>query len=79
MRKKMEIDEQLIKWRKERGLPIIKPENCPSTHGAAGYAPGSYVREDGKVVCGLCGAVLEPRKEAIGDWMPRMPKKSRKK
>jgi len=51
----------------------IKPENCPSTHGAAGYALGSYIRSDGKVVCGLCGTILEPRKEAIGSWMPKQP------
>ena len=42
---------------------------CISTHGEAGYAPGSYIRKDGKVVCGLCGEVLEPKKEAIGKWM----------
>jgi len=51
----------------------IKPENCPSTHGCAGYAIGSYVRSDGKVVCGICGTVLEPRKEAMGSWMKKHP------
>ena len=66
---KIEVDKSYIEWRKKQGLPIISPEECPSTHGAAGYAPGSYVRKDGKVVCGICGAILEPREEAIGDWM----------
>lgn len=44
-------------------------KNCPSTHGSAGYALGSYIQKDGKVVCGICRATLEPRKQAIGDWM----------
>lgn len=39
---------------------------CISTHGAAGYAPGSIVLPDGKVQCGACGTIIaEPRKEAI--------------
>jgi len=49
-------------------------KTCLSTHGGTGYALGSYVREDGKVVCGACGEVLEPRKEAIGKWMERRDK-----
>ena len=38
--------------------PIDTSEWCPSTHGAAGYAPGS--RMDGAdVICGLCGERIE--------------------
>jgi len=38
---------------------------CLSTHGAAGYAPGSVVLPDGKVRC-VCGMIIAaPRKEAI--------------
>ena len=32
----------------------IKPEDCPSTHGGAGYSFGSYW-EGEDIVCGLCG------------------------
>ena len=31
---------------------------CISTHGGAGYAPGSY-RKGSKIVCGLCGEEIE--------------------
>jgi hypothetical protein len=41
-----------------------KPENCPSTHGGAGYAIGDYIDKDGHVVCCLCGSILNYRKEA---------------
>lgn len=58
------IHERNLKEESKKGA-------CPSTHGAAGYAPGSYIRDDGKVVCGWCGEALEPREEAIGDWMRR--------
>ena len=35
--------------------------NCLSTHGASGYAPGSYF-ENGVVVCGNCGEhIVNPR------------------
>ena len=33
---------------------------CLSTHGGDGYAPGTVLRSDGKVVCGACGEVLTP-------------------
>lgn len=32
--------------------------NCVSTHGGAGYAPGSTMK-DGKMVCGSCGVEIE--------------------
>jgi len=51
---------------KYTGLPFpIKPGDCLSTHGGAGYCIGDYFDGD-KIVCCLCGAVLNPRKEAIG-------------
>ena len=31
---------------------------CMSTHGASGYAPGSYL-ENGAVICGACGERIE--------------------
>ena len=43
------------------------PSECPSTHGAAGYSLGDRVK-DGKVVCCLCGSVLNPR-EPLPDWL----------
>lgn len=34
---------------------------CPSTHGLAGYAPGSYKTGD-VVICGFCGKqIQDPR------------------
>jgi hypothetical protein len=50
---------------------------CPSTHGEAGYdawgalyAPGSYIRLDGKVVCGACGLAFDAL-TTIPPWVPR--------
>lgn len=34
-----------------------KPEDCLSTHGGAGYVLGSFIDEEGNVVCGLCGGL----------------------
>ena len=38
-------------------FPLI-PEECPSTHGGAGYAPDSRY-ENGTIICGLCGLVIK--------------------
>ena len=61
---------------------MIKPnliQRCLSTHGASGYAPGSY-KDGSAVICGLCGERIEnPRplyhqavfftfREAILSW-----------
>ena len=32
--------------------------NCLSTHGASGYAPGSY-KDGDAVICGACGTRIE--------------------
>ena len=34
------------------------PKDCLSTHGASGYAPGSYLLGD-NIVCDICGLVIE--------------------
>lgn len=39
---------------------LVKPWECFSTHGAAGWPAGSFKREDSKLVCGLCGMICEP-------------------
>ena len=45
-------------------------KGCPSTHGGSGWPLGSYQREDGKVVCGICGAVCEPwENNRVPSWM----------
>lgn len=36
----------------------VKPQPCLSTHGGAGYAPGSYWKGN-KIVCGLCSLEIE--------------------
>ena len=54
---------------------MSRKKKCISTHGGAGYALGSYINKDGKVVCGICGEILEPRKSSIGDWMKYNGKK----
>jgi len=46
-------------------FPIKRGEICPSTHGAAGYCLGDYWTEDGKIVCCLCGAILNPIRETL--------------
>jgi len=33
---------------------VVKPEDCPSTHGGSGYASGS-LRDGNDIICGLCG------------------------
>jgi hypothetical protein len=45
---------------------------CLSTHGGAGYAPGTHWSEDGKaLICGLCGARIEnPRPVGERDGIP---------
>ena len=59
------------------GLPFpVKPGDCISTHGGGGYVQGSYVRHDGKVVFGACGAILTPCPGSIGEWMPKIGKDS---
>lgn len=45
---------------------------CLSTHGAAGYAPGSYRLPDGTVVCGICGEHT-PFYEHSGKWLAPVP------
>jgi hypothetical protein len=43
---------------------------CPSTHGAAGYAPGSRWKGD-KIVCGICGIEIDnPRPSGSRDGKP---------
>lgn len=32
---------------------------CISTHGACGFAPGTYRKPDGKMVCGACGVEFD--------------------
>lgn len=51
----------------------VKPWNCPSTHGGSGYAPGSFFREDGKAVCGLCGLVEVDPQGLRPRWMTGEP------
>ena len=48
-----------------KNMILSKPEyKCLSTHGASGYAPGSY-RDGEVVVCGACGERIEnPRPNA---------------
>ena len=29
-------------------------KTCLSTHGGAGYAPGTYVDVNGTIICGVC-------------------------
>lgn len=53
---------------REPGNWPVEPKNCMSTHGGAGYTLGDYVREDGKIVCCLCGSVLDPR-EPLPEWL----------
>lgn len=49
-----------------------KEIQCLSTHGAAGYAPGSLALPDGSVRCGACGQIIKnARKEAIREDMKR--------
>ena len=42
---------------------------CRSTHGGAGYAPGSHWK-DGKIVCGACGAAIENPPPTGRRWVP---------
>lgn len=46
----------------KRKFPV-KPSECLSTHGAAGFAAGSYI-ENGYVVCAACGTKIN-NKQAI--------------
>ena len=40
---------------------FLDPKDCPSTHGLAGYAEGSYWHNN-DIVCGLCGFLIkDPR------------------
>jgi len=41
---------------------------CLSTHGGAGYAPGSYWDGD-VIVCGQCGARIENPTSTGAHWM----------
>ena len=41
---------------------------CGSTHGGAGYAPGSYWKE-GKIICGACGAAIENPRPTGSRWI----------
>lgn len=50
---------------KKRSFPI-KPKDCMSTHGAAGYIAGAFIK-DGKVICPACGTKCEIRRSALGD------------
>ncbi len=36
----------------------IEPNECLSTHGGAGYAPGSY-KDGDDIICGACGARIK--------------------
>jgi hypothetical protein len=31
---------------------------CPSTHGAAGYAQGTYINRKDIIICGFCGSEI---------------------
>ena len=42
---------------------------CPSTHGGAGYAEGSYW-DDGAIVCGICKYRIENPHPTGGRWVP---------
>jgi hypothetical protein len=42
---------------------------CRSTHGLAGYAPGTHWK-DGKMVCGACGVEIENPPPTGGRWVP---------
>ena len=43
---------------------------CLSTHGGAGWPPGSYQREDGKIVCGACGEAF-PSTAYTPSWVKK--------
>ena len=43
---------------------------CRSTHGAAGFALGTYRRPDGKMVCGACGLVFDLPEQWRGRPLP---------
>ena len=55
-----------------------KKIQCISTHGGAGYAPGSYRDKDGKLRCGVCNEICMENKIA-SQWVDRpdwnVPKK----
>lgn len=51
----------------ERVFPL-SPENCYSTHGAAGYAVGTFINPDGYLICGICGLCLGPASDL--EWLP---------
>ena len=44
----------------------IKPKDCISTHGGAGYIAGAFIKDD-KVVCPACGTECEINRYALGD------------
>ena len=56
----------------KRKFPI-KPKDCRSTHGAAGYLAGSYW-ENGAIVCIACGTRIEnPRPTGYRQGVPTYP------
>lgn len=52
--------ELAVKLKEDLILSILGDEVCPSTHGGAGWALGSY-REGDEMVCGLCGGRFQLR------------------
>lgn len=38
---------------------VSKSLTCLSTHGDAGYAPGSILNPDGTITCGWCGIAIQ--------------------
>lgn len=74
---KMPVDEVeygmfWLQWVLGKEEHVTRTRQCLSTHGAAGYAPGSLALPDGSVRCGACGQIItNPRKEAIRPDMGR--------
>ena len=58
----MEVDEQ-------KGEVMGPPNKCVSTHGAAGYAQGSYWDGD-DIICGWCGERIKNPPPTGGSVVP---------
>jgi hypothetical protein len=52
--------------------PVPRP--CLSTHGGAGYAPGSYWKVPDTIVCGICGTeIYQPHPTGFQEMYPSKP------
>jgi len=59
---------------------MSESKQCLSTHGAVGFAPGTYVNEKGEIICGACGEVIGTEKKnlyptsKLPEWIPKKVK-----